>query len=129
MPTYIEYALEDGMTILVRAPEEESRGMVMAGNKPGESILIKAEKDFEQAFESVKRSATVIKQKLEDLQADEVEVKFGLTTTGKLGNFAVGEIGVEANYEVTLKWKNSKTYANPKKKNPQNQNLEDDPTN
>ena len=43
-------------------------------------------------------------EKLHDLQADEVELKFGLVTTGELGNFAVGKVGIEANYEVTLKW-------------------------
>jgi len=37
-----------------------------------------------------------------------VEVKFGLKATGEAGNylFAIGKVGVEANYEVTLKWSN-----------------------
>jgi len=44
---------------------------------------------------------------LHDVQADEVEVQFGLKATREFGNnmFAVGKAGVEANYEVTLKWK------------------------
>ena len=57
-------------------------------------------------MESVRLSALAIKHKLEDARADEVQVKFGLTTTGKLGNFAIGEVGISANYEVTLTWKN-----------------------
>jgi len=56
---------------------------------------------------SVRISALQIRKKLHDVQADEVEVKFGLKATGEVGNnmFAIGKAGMEANYEVTLKWK------------------------
>lgn len=52
-------------------------------------------------------SALQIRKKLHDVAADEVEVKFGLKATSEAGGnmFAVGKVGVEANYEVTLKWK------------------------
>jgi hypothetical protein len=43
--------------------------------------------------------------KLKELQADEVELSFGIMVTGEVGDFAVAKIGMEANYEVTLKWK------------------------
>jgi hypothetical protein len=45
-------------------------------------------------------------KKLHDVQADEVEVKFELKAKGEFGNnmFAVAKAGIEANYEVTLKW-------------------------
>jgi hypothetical protein len=41
--------------------------------------------------------------KIKPTEADEIEVKFSLKSTGELGNFAVGSLGVEAAYEVTLK--------------------------
>ena len=41
-------------------------------------------------------------EKLNDLKADEVDLKFGLVTPGEPGKFAIGKVGVEANYEVTL---------------------------
>ena len=66
--------------------------------------VIKAKKRFGEAMEAVKQAGLSVLEKLHDLQADEVELKFGLVTTGELGNFAVGKIGIEANYEVTLKW-------------------------
>ncbi|MCJ7531213.1 MAG: hypothetical protein MUO64_09305 [Anaerolineales bacterium] len=106
MPDYIEYEIEDGFTILVKAPEEEG-GMVKAARGNGEPAIEKSEKKFSDALEGMRRSAIAIKRKLEGLRADEVEVKFGLVTTGKAGFFAVAELGVEANYEVTLKWKNT----------------------
>jgi hypothetical protein len=70
-------------------------------------VVIKATKKFCAALASINHSATLLRQELDELKADEVEVKFGLTTTGELGNFAIGKVGVEANYEVTLKWKNA----------------------
>jgi hypothetical protein len=106
LPTFIEYEIEENVTILIQAPNEAIMGIVKAAEKDGEPVILKSEKKFTDALEGVRHSAIAIKQKLEDLRADEVEVKFGITTTGKLGNFAIAEVGVEANYEVTLKWKN-----------------------
>ena len=106
MPTYIEYELEDGVTILVQADEDQRTGPVKASRGKDSNVIVKAGKKFSDALESVRIQALLMYDKLEDLRADEVEVKFGLNTTGEVGNFAVGKVGVEANYEVTLKWSN-----------------------
>ncbi len=105
MTTFIEYELEDGTTILIEATESEG-GMVPVAARDGKPIIKKAGKKFAEALDSVKAQAQAIQGKLHELKADEVEVKFSLTTTGELGNFAVGKVGIEANYEITLKWKN-----------------------
>lgn len=112
MATYIEYELEDGGTLLVEVKETEG-GVVRAARDKEGNVIIKAGKKFRAALVGIKHSAKLLRQELDELKADDVEVKFGLTTTGELGNFAVGKIGVEANYEVTLKWSN----AAPAKKN------------
>jgi len=107
MTTFIEYEIEEGVTILVKAAEDEPDGMITkAARGQNENVVIKAGVKFADALESIRLSALAIKRKLDDARADEVQVKFGLTTTGKLGNFAVGEVGISANYEVTLTWKN-----------------------
>lgn len=102
---FLEYTLEDGTTVLIQAPEgfEPSGPIKISGEQ--EDVTL-AEKKFSQALEGVRKQAKELRKKLEDIRADEVEVKFSLTTTGEVGNFAVGKIGVEANYEVTLKWDN-----------------------
>lgn len=107
MSAYVEYEIEEGFTILVEVPEQEVRGVVKASG-PGEPATVKAEKKFGEAMEGVRRSAIAIKEKLEELRADESEVTFGLKTTGKLGTFAIAEIGVQANYTVKLKWVNKR---------------------
>lgn len=106
MATYIEYTLDDGSTLLVEVTGPEG-GIVKASNKEGH-VVKQAEKKFGEALNSVESAATALRQKLDDLKADEVEVKFGLKATGELGNFAIAKTGLEANYEVTLKWKNEK---------------------
>lgn len=107
MPTYIEYELEDGLTILIEAPEDEMGGLVRAARDPDGNVIKRAGKRFGEALDGIRAQAAIMRDKLEGLRADEVEVKFGLTTTGEVGNFAVGKVGLEANYEVTLKWKNT----------------------
>ena len=107
MATYIEYELEDGGTLLVEITESESGVQKAARGKDG-NVIIKAGQKFQAALTSVKQSAATLRKELDELKADEVEVKFGLKTTGELGNFAIGKVGVEANYEVTLKWSNKK---------------------
>ena len=103
MATYVEYELEDGSTVLVEV-DAEAAGLVPA-SRTGDAIK-KAGKKFEEALDSVKPWAAALRKQLNDLKADEVEVMFGLKATGEAGNFAVGKVGIEANYEVTLKWSN-----------------------
>jgi hypothetical protein len=105
MSAYVEYQLEDGTTILIAAPQEVARGMIAATRGP-EDQVVKAGKKFNEALQAVVKQAQAMRTSLKSLRADEVEVTFGLTTTGEMGNFAIGKLGIEANYEVTLKWKN-----------------------
>jgi hypothetical protein len=102
MPQYLKYKLEDGSELLVEMPGPDS-GVVQAGigDKAKE-----AKQTFEAALASVKKSAIQIRNTLHDVEADQVKVKFGIKATGEAGNnfFAIGKVGVEANYEVVLKW-------------------------
>ena len=107
MATYIEYELEDGSTILIESIEEEG-GLVQVSAIDGISIR-KAREKFEKSLAAIKPWAAALRQQLHDLKADEVEVTFGLKAIGEAGNFAVGKVGAEANYEVTLKWVNRKS--------------------
>ncbi len=103
MPQFIRYTLEDGSELLIEATGSEG-GVVRAGIS---EKIETAKTSFDAALDAVRLSALQIRRKLHDVQADEVEVKFGLKATGEIGNnmFAVGKAGLEANYEVTLKWK------------------------
>jgi len=102
MTIYIEYKLDENTTILVEAPEDAG-GVVKASRGAGEPVQSKL--NFKQAFANVKESIKAVMAEFDDLHVEEAEIKFGLKTTGEAGIFAIGKVGGEMNYEVTLKWK------------------------
>jgi len=104
MMRYVTYELDDGSTLMVEQVDSPA-GVARAGL--GQTVE-GAVQTFDRALSSIRQSAIQLRKNLEDLRADEVEVKFGLKATGEAGNylFAIGKVGVEANYEVTLKWSN-----------------------
>lgn len=106
MPTFIEYELDDGTTVLIEAPASEVGGIVPASRGADGSVIVKAGQKFGEALEGVVGQARALRDKLDALRADEVEVSFGLKAIGEVNGFAVGKAGVEANYTVTLKWQN-----------------------
>lgn len=104
MTRYVTYQLDDGSILLVEQLDSPA-GVAPAGI--GQTVEGAAQ-SFDRALGSIRQSAIQLRKNLEDLRADEVKVKFGLKATGEAGNyfFAIGKVGVEANYEVTLKWSN-----------------------
>jgi hypothetical protein len=104
MTEYIEYPLEDGTTVLVEV--EEQSGVVRASNKRGAPRTSKL--NFTEAFSSVKGSIKAVMAEFDDLHVEEAEIKFGLKSIGEAGIFAIGKVGGEMNYEVTLKWNKHK---------------------
>lgn len=113
MAEFIEYELEDGTTLKVFAPpgaeiREAKVGETFRSGVRGFSAKEEesGKKKFTDALATVKQASGELMGQLKELQADEVEVEFGLTTTGTAGNFAIGSVGVSANYVVKLKWTN-----------------------
>lgn len=115
MATYIEYQLEEGVTILIETNEPETSGVTKASRDNAGNIIARVNQKFEDAFAGVKESALILRRQFEEMRADEVEVTFGLTATGDFGNFAIGKVGAEANYTVTLKWSNTKDTVDAKR--------------
>ena len=108
MATYIEYELKDRTTVLVETSEPEG-GVIKAAHDADGNLVKRATQKFEVALAGVKPWAASLRHQLNDLLADEIEVTFGLKAIGEAGNFAVGKVGGEANYEVTLKWSNKES--------------------
>lgn len=109
MATYLEYQMDDGTTILIETEEQKTGGVTRASRDKLGNAIVSVNQKFETAFAGVRKSALVLRQQLEELRADEVEVTFGLKATGELGNFAIGQVGVAANYTVRLKWHQPKS--------------------
>jgi hypothetical protein len=111
MTHYIEYELADGSKVMVEA--EETGGVVRA-SRNGEATKSKA--GFREAFAGARASIREVIAEFEDLHVYEAEIKFGLKSIGEAGIFAIGKVGGEMNYEVTLKWKKGDKSATVAKK-------------
>lgn len=116
MKHLVQFETNDG-PILVEVDEPERLakvGMVMRGdddNKDEQSneTIDKANHTFEQALDRVKPIADGFVGMVKKLVSppDEMEVQFGLKLSAKAG-VIVASAGMEANYTVTMTWKNSK---------------------
>ena len=102
MPTYVEYTMEDGSKVLV---ETESSGPVVRSGRGSVVDIRESGKNFTDALSSIRGSMKALMAELDILKVEEAEVTFGLKAIGEAGVFAVGKVGGEMNYQVTLKWK------------------------
>lgn len=114
MADYIEFtSAVDGSTILVEVDEEEvspQRGGVQkAGLRElATKTLVTAQSSFEDAIQrAIRSNAQVFIEAVQGLSVlpNEVVISFGLKMTGEAGNVAVGKVGGETNYTITLTWK------------------------
>lgn len=112
MAHYLEFATEDGNTLLIEVAEPEQStqsGMVKAGlNDRIQSSVSQAQNTFQSAISTVKSNALEFINGIKemDIAPDEVEIEFGLKATAEAGNFAIGKINGDINYSVKLKWIN-----------------------
>lgn len=113
MQNYVEYLLEDGSIVLVEV--DEQRGVIHASD--GKNKPIQSKLNFKQAFASVRSSMKEVLTEFDDLHVEEGVIKFGLKSIGEAGLFAVGKVGAESNFEVTLIWRK------PKNKIPKNKRI------
>ena len=105
MTQLVEFQVEGDRTILIEV-EDVTGGQVTALAAKAGEFAIKAQKTFEEAIDDIVPLAAAIEKKFSGLTtpANEVEVKFGVKIQGQL-SAVVTQIGAEANFEVTLKWK------------------------
>jgi len=112
MANYIQFISADGSKMLVEVAESEVQsqgGVQKAGLKDaiGKRIAV-AGTSFEDGIKHViNYNAQAFIQSVSSLKImpSEAAIIFGLKVTGEMGNIAVGQVGGEANYTVTLTWK------------------------
>jgi len=110
-PRYVEFPLEEGGSILIETPDLQEKlqsGFVKsATGDAGRDAALQASRSFDASVESVRKAAELLVNKLRTISSppDEMTVTFGLKASGDLGNLAIGIVGAEANYTVSLKWR------------------------
>jgi hypothetical protein len=105
-----EFSLEDGTKFLAEIDEpENTNSLVRVARPDAGQIVVEAKKKFDEVLDQIQPVASAIIVKLSQLNtpADEVEVKFGIKLNAVAGAIFTS-VGGEANYEITLKWKQNK---------------------
>ncbi|BAY79602.1 hypothetical protein NIES25_60870 (plasmid) [Nostoc linckia NIES-25] len=105
-----EFFLEDGTKFLAEVDESENSNALTRVARPDTGqMVVEAKKKFDEVLDQIQPVASLIITKLSQLNtpADEVEVKFGIKLNAGVGAIFTS-VGGEANYEITLKWKQDK---------------------
>lgn len=107
MASYVKFELEDGTVVYVESTDvpKGASGFPLGtrGDHPSEQNSV----SFEKSIESVRKMASAMISELREgfVQApDEVQVNFGLKASGEIGSLIVARGGMEANYNVMLRW-------------------------
>jgi len=108
---YMSFSSDDGSSTLVEVSVDEvepATGIVKVGIGDRLHGAVAAARDsLEDALTTVIRTNTQAFLRAVDTlpeAPDQIEIAFALKATGELSNLAVGKLGGEANYSVTLTW-------------------------
>ncbi len=107
---YVKFELEDGTAVYIESGETHkgSSGLIpgMRGDAADQAAI-----SFEKSFTAVRKMASTMISGLREgfvEQPEEVQINFGLKASGELGNLVVARGGMEANYNVMLRWRSEK---------------------
>jgi Trypsin-co-occurring domain 1 len=108
-----EFKLEDGTAFLIEIEESGSSGVERVANVQLGEQVVRAKQSFEQAMSHVTPVASAALERIRTgltTPADEVEIKFGVKLSSEAGAI-IASVGGEVNFEITLKWKQTKPSA------------------
>ncbi len=101
----VQFDMGDGSQVHVEI-EQALGGPRLVSNKPGE--VAKAHGRFTDALQYLQPAVKAVLGTLEDInQPDEINLEFGIKLDGKVG-VILASAGTEANFKVSLMWKNPK---------------------
>jgi len=108
MKQVVEYASDQGGSILVEV-DEASAGPVMRGSGTDRfSLVEKADRTFEDATATVTPAARSLIARLRSIDdpPDEVGIVFGVQLSAQTGAF-VASVAAQANFTVSMTWRRS----------------------
>jgi hypothetical protein len=119
MASYVKFELKDGTIVYIESAESPK---VSSGLLPrsGEQAAEPAVVPFEKAVDGIRKMAAAMAENLRGEAGEEpaeISVSFGLRASADLGNLVVSRGGLEANYNVSIRWrKDQETDAKEDKK-------------
>jgi hypothetical protein len=107
MASYVKFELDDGTIVYLESTDSPkgASGLIPGGREHAEMAAV----SFDQSVASIRKMAVTLMQNLRSgfsEQPDEVGVSFGIKASGEIGNLVISRGGMEANYNVSLRWRN-----------------------
>ncbi len=113
MASYVKFELDDGTIVYVESTDSPrgSSGLIPPGRN-AEQAADQAAISFDKSVQTIRKMATSLMQNLQtgfEEQPEEVGINFGLKTSNDLGALIVARGGMEANFNVSLRWRHKDT--------------------
>jgi hypothetical protein len=110
MASYVKFELEDGTVVYVESTDtpKGSSGLIPGGR--GDHITDQPAVSFDEAVLSIRKMSTSLVQNLLsgfEERPEEVGISFGIKASGEIGSLVVARGGMEANYNVSLRWRHN----------------------
>jgi hypothetical protein len=107
MASYVKFELEDGTIVYVESTDSPKGASGFPLTSRGESPTELPAVPFQQSIQSVRKMAAAVMDEMRGgftQVPDEVQVNFGLKASAEIGGLVVARGGMEANYNVMLRW-------------------------
>ena len=109
MASYVKFQLDDGTIVYIESTDSPkgSSGLIPGSREHVEQAAV----SFDQSVAAIRKMAVSMMQNLRSgfaEQPEEVGVSFGIKASGELANLVVSRGGMEANYNVSLRWRKDK---------------------
>lgn len=106
MASYLKFELEDGTIVYVETTDSpKGTSGLIPGSRGAEQAADQAAVSFEKSAGAVRKMASALLEQFRADQPDEVSINFGLKASGELGNLIVARGGMEANFNVSIRWR------------------------
>ena len=105
MKDFLKLDMGDGATLFIRTIDCDVSGSRIPASGGKAPDIAKGQKVFEKALPGVAKFAGTVAEKMRDLAPDEVEISFSVGLSSEW-NAVISSAGVEASFEVKLKWEN-----------------------
>jgi hypothetical protein len=115
MASYVKFELEDGTIVYVESTDTPKGAGGFIPSRGAEQAVEQAAVSFDQSVQTIRKMATSLMQNLQaglTEQPEEVGINFGLKASAELGSLIVSRGGMEANYNVSLRWRHKNEEGN-----------------
>ncbi len=108
---YLKFELNDGTIVYIESAETPKGASGLIPGNRGDHMTEQGAISFDKSIDGIRKMAAVLIENLRSgfvEQPDEVSVSFGLKASADVGNLVVSRGGMEANYNVSLRWREDK---------------------